>query len=788
MAGGGRLAIAGLLATLAVALGVSGASADVSVPVFSAEVPAGHGTTSPRSPCVDGHRRVDGRTSDWRGRPTGYGGSTVYSCGELVYQDHLFDAYGPDNGQDVQRLAIQDKLQPTIPDIYRLDPAIQYVPGEFGIPTPGYNLSTHYGDLEHQDQADLSELRVGASASDLWLLARTTTMTAPPTTALLVLLDTAPGSAKHDVPFASGIHSTRADYALLLAGRRGWIANVATGAVTALPGGSVASNPGGYTNALEARIPRSVLGVLPSSFSMAAATGVADPGGKPRLKDLGLGANLANVAFRGSEPARDWWDKRQAFSLYDRTIDPFFHAVGLAALAHGATQQYRPGPGYHDRIFTSARAISQEKGQEGVLQHYGVYLPTAYRPDAKWPLQWWFHFRGGNAHIAAAAVPRIFKDMGEDLNTIVVSPRGRGTSTWYVGKGQVDFREVWNDVHRTFSVDRDRTYIAGHSMGGWATYLMSILYPDRFAAGFPASGPVTQGAWTGIDFAGCDELHSDSETTPCYISANGGDPRAEFTRPLLDNLRWVPQAIYHGVPDELVPVTGVVRQAQRLRALGYRYRLYLFPAQEHYGPPVQDQWTDGARYEHQFVRDPNPPRVTFMRSMPFERAVETVQSDGVKLSFDFERAYWLSDLEPTDPVKGVARFDGRSLAIPERGHTLAPEAGGPATPDQTGPYAMTGQAWKFGGAGLPQAQNAFQVSLSGASTAKLDLARMRLDPSRRLTGDVATASALRLALDGRFAPGVRATIDGRPATIVRWRTAIAVDVPAGHHRLVVRPG
>ena len=88
----------------------------------------------------------------------------------------------------MQRLAIQDKLQPTIPDIYRLDPAIQYVPGEFGIPTPGYNLSTHYGDLEHQDQADLSELRVGASASDLWLLARTTTMTAPPTTALLVLL------------------------------------------------------------------------------------------------------------------------------------------------------------------------------------------------------------------------------------------------------------------------------------------------------------------------------------------------------------------------------------------------------------------------------------------------------------------------------------------------------------------------------------------------------------------------------------------------------------------------
>src|SRR5207248_8600726 len=104
----------------------------------------------------------------------------------------------------------------------------------------------------------------------------------------------------------------------------------------------------------------------------------------------------------------------------------------VGALLHGANETYHPGPGYHDRIFTSSTAISQESGQQGVLQHCGVYLPTAYRPDREWPLQWWFHFRGGNAHIAAAAVPRIFKDMGEDVNSVVVSPDGRGESTWYV--------------------------------------------------------------------------------------------------------------------------------------------------------------------------------------------------------------------------------------------------------------------------------------------------------------------------------------------------------------------
>jgi hypothetical protein len=783
----GGAAGAGLAAMVAVlALASSGASAEPSAPVFATEVPAGVGTAVPAAACRDGTRRADGDPSDWRGRPSGFGGSTVYSCGELVYQDHVFDAYGPDNGQDMQRLAAQDALQPTVPEIYRLDPAVQYLPGEFGIPTPGYDLSTHYGDLPHQDSADLSELRVGAGASALWFLARTTTMTPTSRTALLVLLDTAPGGTSRPVPFGSGIRSSRAELALLLTGSRGWVADLRSGAVRALPADAVRSNPDGYVNALEARVPRALLGQLPRAFSVAAATGIADAGGGPRLQDLGLGANLANAAFRGSEPARDWWDKRQAFSLHDRTIDPFFHAVSLPALTGGANETYRPGPGYHDRIFTSSDAISQEHGEEGVLQHYGVYLPTAYDPSRRLPLQWWFHFRGGNAHIAAAAVPRIFKDMGEDLNTIVVSPRGRGESTWYVGKGQVDFREVWADVHRTFAVDRDRTYIAGHSMGGWATYLMTILYPDRFAAGFPASGPVTQGAWTGVDFSGCDELSLDGET-PCYTSANGGDARAEFTRPLLDNLRWVPQAIYQGVPDELVPTTGVIRQADRLRELGYRYRLYLFPAQEHYGPPIADQWTEGARYEHQFVRDPNPPRVTYIRSMPFERAVERVQSDGVKLSFDFDRAYWMSGLEPVDPAAGVVRFDGRSLGIHDRPHSTVPEAGGPATADQTGPYAMTGQAWKVGDPFVPDWRNAFEVTLTGASAVRLDTARMGLQAARSLTGDVTTGAALRLTLAGNFGRRVRATIDGRRVAVTRATGSVAVPVPPGHHRLAVAP-
>ena len=103
--------------------------------------------------------------------------------------------------------------------------------------------------------------------------------------------------------------------------------------------------------------------------------------------------------------------------------------------------------------------------------------------------------------------------------------------------------------------------------------------------------------------AGCDD-------DACFSGANGGRPRDQLTYPLLDNLRGVPVVSFHGTEDELVPVTGAIRQADRLRELGYRYRLYLFPGEEHYGPPVVDQWAEGAAYEHRFVRDPNPPQVT----------------------------------------------------------------------------------------------------------------------------------------------------------------------------------
>src|SRR4051795_5970776 len=187
-----------LASTIALFSVASGAASAATPPVLRTEVPAGSGQTVALAPRTDGPRRVDGRAGDWGGATPGFGGAMAYSRGELVYEDHIFDAYGADNGQDAQRLAVQDPVEAAVPETYRIDPALQYVPGEFGIPTGPLTLDVHYGDLEHIDQADLSELRLGTDgAGALWVLGRTTTMADDnPATALLLLLDTKPGDSE----------------------------------------------------------------------------------------------------------------------------------------------------------------------------------------------------------------------------------------------------------------------------------------------------------------------------------------------------------------------------------------------------------------------------------------------------------------------------------------------------------------------------------------------------------------------------------------------------------------
>jgi poly(3-hydroxybutyrate) depolymerase len=743
-------------------------------------------------------KTIDGAITDWVGRSPMYGGTIVYSGGELVYQDHLFDAYGPDDGRDASRLAKTDPIEEVFPDAYRLDalsqadPSGELIPSEVPVPEEIHYDDT-YGDAASglQSAADLLEVRLAPATDSTALLARATTLQPDSHTALLVLVDNGGDAAAHAIPFDSGISSSTADLAYFLTGSTGLVADLTSASSPTPFAGSVATNPDGFTNAIEASLPFA----LAEGTRVAVASGTANATGDgfaalaiEQKNDLPH-ANLANVAFRTDEPPRVWFERNQALALNAGSMDGFFVSFDTERLAHDEVPV--PGAAYHDRIFISSPNVAREGGEDGLYQHYGLFLPTSY-DGTPTPLQWWLHWRGGSAHSGAGIVPKVFKQYGEDMNTIVVAPSGRGSSTWYVGRGHVDFLDVWNDVFDSFSIDRQRVYLSGHSMGGWGTYLMATVYPDRFAAGAPAAGPVTQGAWTGLDFAGCDQLKykdGSDEYTPCYIQANGSNPRAQHTRKLLENTRYVPLAIMHGTDDELVPYSGVARQAQRLQELGFRFRLYTYPGYEHYSHPIMDQWAEQAHYMHQFVSPDNPAVVSYVRDMPFEHATETVQSGGIELNFSFDSAYWMSHLEATDEANGQAHFEGTSLAILEQPHVVVPDATPPTSAGSTGPFVMAGQAWLPDPiATAPATRNGFTATLDGARAVQLDLARMQIDSAARVSGTVDTENPLDLHLSGGWAEAPVAYVDGINVTVAFAGGVATIQLSPGVHSITVEPG
>ncbi len=687
-------------------------------------------------------KTVDGDPSDWVGQASRLGGTTVLDQGELIYQDLLFDDFGADDGKDADRNQDLAPVYDAEPRTQRTEALTQAAGEQFGAddqdPTDGYLTGpANYGDAVYPDgtegQADLVELRLAADEENLYLLARLAAMADEQVPVLYLLADTHPNT-QPDPPqiratCMGGLATESGDRLIGLSQdlvSQDVIVEHGTLCDQEATGIEVAVEADGRTNTLEASIPRDLIEAEEGEPGLAAAVAVRSPDDTYPWDQRPM-----NAAFREEPTVSNWFDKAQAMALHERTLDPFFREVDLDELASGTTVPWQPTPGYHSRIFLSDPAISEETLEQGpketTWQHYGLYLPDAPTPEDGYPMTMWLHWRGGTAHQAAAWTPRVIEQLGEERDpaNIVISPRGRGTSTWYTGAGHVDVLEAWDDVHDLLDIDEDRRYVSGYSMGGYGSYLFGLLYPDKFAGAYPISGAMTQGLWLGVDDQGRDTQE-----------ANGGDADVQNTYRLIENARNVPYVIHHGTDDELVPVTGVERVAARFAELGYQHRFYRFLGYEHYTQAVVDEWKEGARYLDTQTRDEDPARVVYKRIPALEHEIETQGARGADIDLDTDGAYWLTDLQPRttdleDPnIHAMA--DVTSLAHPEA-HLNRPEAGA-AAPGHSTPYVMDGLAWTSL-ACIPEApcpalsttENAVEATVTNAAQVDVDAERMAID-------------------------------------------------------------
>ncbi|MBI2496973.1 MAG: alpha/beta fold hydrolase, partial [Opitutae bacterium] len=142
-----------------------------------------------------------------------------------------------------------------------------------------------------------------------------------------------------------------------------------------------------------------------------------------------------------------------------------------------ASQTVAPKPGEYAKHYLRSTT-------DGSVQPYGLWVPRDYAPDGKFALIVQLHGIGPKS---LAGRRQMWGGMGvkewvdPHAPVLVASAYGRG-NTFYQGMGEEDVLEVVADVQRRYSIDPDRIYIMGHSMGGAGAWFVGLRYPDRFGS------------------------------------------------------------------------------------------------------------------------------------------------------------------------------------------------------------------------------------------------------------------------------------------------------------------
>ncbi|MFD1003506.1 prolyl oligopeptidase family serine peptidase [Ohtaekwangia kribbensis] len=221
-------------------------------------------------------------------------------------------------------------------------------------------------------------------------------------------------------------------------------------------------------------------------------------------------------------------------------------------------------------------------------QPYGLYLPKNYDEKKKYPLVIMLHGAGSNHRLSLRRVfgksnangetdveaTRIFPEW-KDVEYIVASPYARGTMG-YQGVAEKDVMDVLADVKSRFSIDEDRIYLTGLSMGGGGTLWIGLTRPDIWAALFPV----------------------------CPAPPKGTDD-------LIPNALNLPMFFHHGDQDQAVPVSVSRDWTKRLKDVGVNVSYTEYPGVNHNS--WENAYKDEAAFEwfSKFKRNKFPDRVLF---------------------------------------------------------------------------------------------------------------------------------------------------------------------------------
>ena len=191
---------------------------------------------------------------------------------------------------------------------------------------------------------------------------------------------------------------------------------------------------------------------------------------------------------------------------------------------------------------------------DSTYQPYDILIPQSYSPAKKYALVLLLHGYQNEIHKYSELVKDDKNSDLDSLSVIKAALYGR-RNHYYLGAAEEDVLAVMNIVQSKYSIDPDKIYLTGSSMGGYGTWFIGLNYPDLFAAISPVCPP---SIFSGIKF-----LNTISPIE--YIS----------------NAQHLPARIYHGAADSTVNVNNSRRMAGRLKEMNYEYVYTEYPGVGH---------------------------------------------------------------------------------------------------------------------------------------------------------------------------------------------------------------
>ena len=224
-----------------------------------------------------------------------------------------------------------------------------------------------------------------------------------------------------------------------------------------------------------------------------------------------------------------------------KSLDDPVNTAGIATLLRAMGYIERGVDPYAGKTGLFEAAYLSEA--DGTGQPFMLAPPAGYTPERHYCLMLTLHGAGGTHYLQDLDLWKCAPDSAWRGNTIVANVCGRGRYSQYEGLGEDDILQVIRWVKERYSVDENRVYITGGSMGGGGTWKILARYPDLFASGAADCG------WAPL--------------------------------PLVPNMVNVPTYINHGDADWVVPVGNSRLGVQTMQESGCQVEYNEFPGITH---------------------------------------------------------------------------------------------------------------------------------------------------------------------------------------------------------------